>query len=96
MKKKHVNLKQLSLKRSKVASLESQQATGGYQSWTGTYEPCSFTDFDCQTVYNCPPPPPPHTQQAGCTATFNPPCGGGYPTDDCPSHSVCPPGVYCY
>jgi hypothetical protein len=95
MKKRKINLKQLSLKKSKVASLESNNVTGGFQSWTGTYEPCSFTDFDCYTVYgcpppqytlpNCPPPTPPVTQQ-NCTPV----------TDLCQSHSICPPGINCY
>lgn len=95
MKKKKVNLKQLALKKSSVASLESNGVTGGFQSWTGTAEPC-FTDFICGTngcvTNGCP------VQTDGC-----PPQTGACPTNGCPpatlvcnSHSVCPPGVYCY
>lgn len=95
MKKKKVNLKQLALKKSSVASLESNSLTGGFQSWTGTAEPC-FSDFDCGgQTNNCPPPntqgcPPAPTN--GCPQPSN---YCGY-TDNCPSHSVCPQGVYCY
>ncbi|MGH1385797.1 hypothetical protein [Kordia sp.] len=99
MKKRKVNLKQLSLKKSRVASLESNSVTGGFQSWTGTAEPC-FTDFVCGTVIGCGVTnvgcPPPNT-------TNCPPQTGACPTAACPpatllcnSHSVCPPGVYCY
>ncbi len=97
MKKKKLNLGKLSLKKSKVAALESNSVTGGFQSWTGTAEPC-FTDFFCgPQTQNCP--------TVGC-----PPQTGNCPTNGCPpqtqncppatllcnSHSVCPPGVYCY
>ncbi len=47
MKKKKVILGKLGLKRSKVASLESNSVTGGFQSWTGTAEPCFPTEVGC-------------------------------------------------
>lgn len=101
MKKKQINLKQLALKKSRVASLESDNLkggtsgwTGGFQSWTGTAEPC-FSDFDCGTV--------------GCVTNGCPPATQNCPTNGCPqptvgcgsnigcnSDSVCPPGVQCY
>jgi hypothetical protein len=92
MKKKKLNLGKLSLQKSKVASLESDSLTGGFQSWTGTAEPC-FSDFGCGGQTNgCP------VYTDGC-----PPQTNGCPTNGCPpatllcnSHSVCPPGVYCY
>jgi hypothetical protein len=96
MKKRKVNLKQLSLKKSRVASLEANGVTGGFQSWTGTAEPC-FTDFDCNQTNGCPTngcPPYTHTcppQTQNCPTNGCPP-----PTLLCNSHSVCPPGVYCY
>jgi len=65
MKKKKLNVGKLSLKKSRVAELSADQVTGGFQSWTGTAEPC-FSEFGCgggtgggnqtQTCY-CPPPP---------------------------------------
>ena len=96
MKKKKLNLGKLSLKKSKVAALESNSVTGGFQSWTGTAEPC-FTDFVCGTIFACPTNGcPPQTQNC-------PTNGCPQPTQQCPpatllcgSHSVCPPGVYCY
>lgn len=100
MKKRKVNLKQLTLKKSRVASFESNSVTGGFQSWTGTAEPCSFSDFGCETQFGCnqsnncptnfPGCPPPQTQ-------YNCPTNGCPPaTILCQSHSICPPGVYCY
>ena len=97
MKKKKVNLKQLALKKSRVASLESDSLTGGFQSWTGTAEPC-FSDFNCGTVgcvtNGCP------VQTDGCPVQTD---GCPVYTNGCPpatllcnSHFVCPPGVYCY
>ncbi|MCH2194705.1 hypothetical protein [Kordia sp.] len=102
MKKKKVNLKQLALKKSRVASLESNSVTGGFQSWTGTAEPC-FSDFVCETIFGC-------NQTNGCPSVGCPPQTQNCPTNGCPpatqncppatllcnSHSVCPPGVYCY
>lgn len=104
MKKKQINLKQLALRKSRVASLESDQLTGGtsgwtggFQSWTGTAEPC-FTDFNCGgPTIGCPPPP----TQVGCPP---PPTGGcpqptlvcGFTNVGCQSDSVCPPGIQCY
>jgi hypothetical protein len=69
MKKKQVNLGKLSLKKAKVATLESDSVTGGFQSWTGTAEPC-YTDFFCGGLTNnCPAPtqgcPPPPTNNCG-------------------------------
>jgi hypothetical protein len=97
MKKRKVILGKLGLKKSKVASLESNSVTGGFQSWTGTAEPC-FSDFGCggqtnncytdgcQTVgYGCQPP------TGACPTNGCPPV-----TLLCASHSICPPGVYCY
>lgn len=98
MKKKKLSLGKLNLKKSKVASLESNSVTGGFQSWTGTAEPC-FSDFVCGTVIGCPPPPtqvgcPPPPTQVGCPP---PPTQGCPPaTLLCNSHSVCPPGVHCF
>lgn len=98
MKKKKLNFKQLALKKSKVASLESNSVTGGFQSWTGTAEPC-FSDFNCGTVIGCYlsdacptgpgciPPPPSHN----CPTNNCPPTA-----QICNSDSICPPGVYCY
>ncbi|MEM6684735.1 MAG: hypothetical protein AAF617_02975 [Bacteroidota bacterium] len=102
MKKKQISLKQLALKKSRVASLESDKLnggtsgwTGGFQSWTGTAEPC-FTDFGCNPSVGCPPPPsqtcpPPPTQH--CPA---PTQGCGYTNFGCQSDSVCPQGIQCY
>ena len=93
MKKRQVNLKRLSLKKSSVASLEANGVTGGFQSWTGTAEPC-FTDFDCNPTVGCPQETdgcPVYTD--GCPVYTN---GCPPPTLLCNSHSVCPPGVYCY
>lgn len=96
MKKQKLNLGKLSLKKSKVATLESNSVTGGFQSWTGTAEPC-FTDFDCGGTVGC--------VTNGCPVYTDgcPPQTGACPTNGCPpatllcnSHSVCPPGVYCY
>jgi len=95
MKKKKLNLGKLSLKKSKVAALESNSVVGGFQSWTGTAEPC-FTDFFCgPATNNCP--------TNGCVTNGCPPQTGNCPTNGCPpatllcgSHSICPPGVYCY
>ncbi|PTX59498.1 hypothetical protein C8N46_10987 [Kordia periserrulae] len=97
MKKRKVNLKQLSLKKSSVASLESNSVTGGYQSWTGTYEPC-FSEFDCGTA-GCPQETdgcPVYTD--GCYTNGCPPQTQNCPpaTLLCNSHSVCPAGVQCY
>ncbi|WP_046745992.1 hypothetical protein [Kordia zhangzhouensis] len=99
MKKRKVNLKQLSLKKSRVASLESNSVTGGYQSWTGTAEPC-FSDFDCGTFYGCNVTNGCPVETDGCPVQTD---GCPSPTQGCPpatllcqSHSVCPPGVYCY
>mgnify|MGYP003682739275 CR=1 FL=1 len=80
MKKKKVNLKQLALKKSSVASLEAGNLTGGFQSWTGTAEPCFQTELGCGGVTdNCPPqtngcPPPPTN---GCPPPTNG-CGTYY------------------
>lgn len=56
MKKKTLNLGKLGLKKSKVATFESNSVTGGFQSWTGTAEPC-LSEFDCDTddcgTHNC-------------------------------------------
>ncbi|MEM6684736.1 MAG: hypothetical protein AAF617_02980 [Bacteroidota bacterium] len=106
MKKKQVNLRQLALKKSKVASLESDALTGGtsgswytcgFQSWTGTAEPC-FTDFDCNPGGGGGNPGGGGGNPGG--GGGNPGgggnTGGGYPTDACPSMSVCPPGIQCY
>lgn len=55
MKKKKVTLGKLGLKKSKVASLESNSVKGGFQSWTGTYEPCFPTEDGCGGETNtCP------------------------------------------
>jgi hypothetical protein len=95
MKKKKVTLGKLGLKKSKVASLESNSITGGFQSWTGTAEPC-YSDFGCNQTVGCPTAGcPPQTQNCptnGCPQPTNL-CGV---TDLCASHSICPPGVYCY
>lgn len=99
MKKRKVNLKQLALKKSRVASLESNEVTGGFQSWTGTAEPCFPTEFGCGGTFGCPAP------TNGCVTNGCPVQTDGCPvyTNGCPpatllcnSHSVCPPGVYCY
>ncbi|WP_046756955.1 hypothetical protein [Kordia jejudonensis] len=95
MKKKKLVLGKLNLKKSKVATLESTSITGGFQSWTGTAEPCFPTELNCNTN-DC---------TTGITLLT---CDCNFtrfhcPTADCPpqtlvcnSHSVCPPGVYCY
>ena len=97
MKKQKLNLGKLSFQKSKVASLESNSVTGGYQSWTGTYEPCFPTELGCGgATDNCQTNGcPPQTQNCptnGCPQPTNY-CGF---TDNCQSHSVCPPGVHCY
>ncbi|WP_298515695.1 hypothetical protein [uncultured Kordia sp.] len=103
MKKKQVNLRQLALKKSRVASLESDNltggtsgwTTGGFQSWTGTAEPC-FTDFGCNPTngcitVNCPP------QTQNCPTNGCPPPTNGCGSNiGCNSDSVCPPGIQCY
>ena len=96
MKKKKVTLGKLGLKKSKVASLESNSVKGGFQSWTGTAEPC-FSDFDCGTnncgTNNC------ETNNCGtanCGTNACPTNGCPPPTLLCNSHSVCPRGVQCY
>ncbi|EDP94809.1 hypothetical protein U8527_07810 [Kordia algicida OT-1] len=99
MKKKKVNLKQLALKKSRVASLESNSVTGGFQSWTGTAEPCFPSEFNCGGTNGCPQPTdgcPPQTN--GCYTNGCPPQTQNCPPQTllCNSHSVCPPGVYCY
>lgn len=98
MKKQKLNLGKLSLKKSKVATLESNGVTGGFQSWTGTAEPC-FSDFGCGTVFGCVTNGCP-VQTDGCPVQTD---GCPVYTNGCPpatllcnSHSVCPPGVYCY
>ncbi len=99
MKKRQVSLKQLALKKSRVASLESNSVTGGFQSWTGTFEPCSFSDFGCETQVGCNQSNDCHTN-VGCPPPLTTNCvtNNGCPpvTLLCQSHSVCPPGVYCY
>ncbi len=96
MKKKKLVLGKLSLKKSKVATLESNNITGGFQSWTGTAEPCFPTEFgcnqtnDCGTLVTCLTCDCNHTR-FNCPTQACPP-----PTLVCNSHSVCPPGVYCY
>lgn len=95
MKKKKVNLRQLALNKSSVASLKFERLTGGFQSWTGTAEPCSFSDINCNdtnTSGDC-------ITGNGCVA----PTVFGCPSNHCNitvigcnSDSVCPPGVYCY
>ncbi len=104
MKKKQINLKQLALKKSRVASLESDQLTGGtsgwtggFQSWTGTAEPC-FTDFNCggQTV-GCPTAGcPPQTQNCPTNGCPQPSALCGFTDIGCASDSICPQGVQCY
>lgn len=97
MKKKQLNLRKLALKKSTVAGFKTDQLNGG----TGTSyngcptipgEPCFQSDFgDCgggttgnNTTGNGTGNPTP-TQQ-GCPPQ----------TLLCASHSICPPGVYCY
>jgi len=96
VKKKKLNLGKLSFKKSKVAILESNSVTGGFQSWTGTAEPCSYSDFDCNNTNDCTT----HITLLTCDCNhtrFNCPSQGCQPpTLVCASHSVCPPGVYCY
>ena len=101
MKKKQINLKQLALKKSRVASLESDNLTGGtsgwtggFQSWTGTAEPC-FSDFDCGTVGCVTNGCPPQTQNCPTNGCPQPTDGCGS-NIGCNSDSVCPPGVQCY
>ncbi|PTX59497.1 hypothetical protein C8N46_10986 [Kordia periserrulae] len=104
MKKKQVNLRQLALKKSSVASLESKgltggtYGTGGYQSWTGTAEPC-FSDFDCGTVGcgtgDCPQETdgcPVYTD--GCPPPTNN-CGTIYGCGQTALYSACN-GLQCY
>ncbi len=104
MKNKKKQLGKLSFKKSTIAGLGSNALVGGTgSSYNGCPtipgEPC-FSDLicdptgDCGTV-NC---------YTGNCVTRN--CGTGgvcgqtnpcnYPTDACPSFSVCPRGVYCY
>jgi hypothetical protein len=72
MKKKKLNLRKLNLQKAIIATLESNSVSGGFQSWTGTIEPC-FSDFDCGTAFGCvsigcPPTadcPPPQTNNCG-------------------------------
>ncbi|MEM6720421.1 MAG: hypothetical protein AAF611_13935 [Bacteroidota bacterium] len=97
MKKKHINLKQLSLRKSRVASLESNGVTGGFQSWTGTAEPCFLTELGCnitdgcpQTVPNCPPIP----TRITCPKPTDVTCG--FTQGPCQSDSICPQGIQCY
>lgn len=95
MKKKQINLKQLALKKSSVASLAADGLKGGtnYQSWTGTAEPC-LSEFECQTDdcatnNGCPPP---HTQNCptnGCPPRTNDGC------DQTALYSFCN-GMQCY
>jgi hypothetical protein len=99
MKKKKINLKQLALRKSKVASLESNNVTGGFLSWTGTAEPCFDTEFDCVT-FGCPPPltvpncPPPPVTQQNCPILTDANCG--FTQGPCQSDSICPQGLQCY
>ncbi|WP_046756952.1 hypothetical protein [Kordia jejudonensis] len=95
MKKRNVNLKQLVLNKSNVASLKPERLTGGFQSWTGTAEPCFPTDFDCNPIdgsiycitgIGCVPPTVLGCPSDHCTATVI----------GCNSDSMCPQGVYCY
>lgn len=96
MKKKKVNLKQLALKKSRVASLESNSVTGGFQSWTGTAEPC-FSDFGCNQTNGCITNGcPPQTQNCPTNGCPPPTNGCGFTNVGCQSDSVCPPGVQCY
>ncbi|MFK7749152.1 MAG: hypothetical protein AB8B65_12225 [Kordia sp.] len=101
MKKKQINLKQLALKKSRVASLESENLTGGtsgwtggFISWTGTAEPCFPTELGCGGITDgCPPaqtvgcPPPPTN---GC-----PPPGTLYGCGQTALYSACN-GYQCY
>ncbi|NAS30083.1 hypothetical protein GTQ40_03790 [Flavobacteriaceae bacterium R38] len=96
MKKKQLNLRKLSLKKSTVAGLKVNQINGGTgTSWNGCQtipgEPCGFTDF-CNTQIGCDPAP----TAAGCPQE----------TDGCiPNTVYCatngalnscpPPGQYC-
>ncbi|WP_420574429.1 hypothetical protein [Kordia sp.] len=112
MKKKTVNLRQLALKKSKVASLESNNltggtsgwTTGGFQSWQGTAEPCSFGDFGCGGGTTGGGTTGGGTTGGGTTGggttgggtTGGGTTGGPTPTDLCQSHSICPPGIQCY
>ena len=98
MKKKQVNLRQLALKKSSVASLESKGLTGGthggFQSWTGTAEPC-FTDFDCGVTIGCPQETdgcPVYTD--GCPPQTNN-CGTIYGCGQTALYSACN-GLQCY
>ncbi|AXG72215.1 hypothetical protein KORDIASMS9_04483 [Kordia sp. SMS9] len=101
MKKKQINLKQLALKKSRVASLESDGLKGGFQSWTGTAEPCFPSEFGCGGTFGCPQETdgcPQYTDACvtvgyGCPAPTN---GCGFTQIGCQSDSVCPPGVQCY
>ncbi|WP_430412360.1 hypothetical protein [Kordia sp.] len=104
MKKKKVNLRQLALNKSNVASLESGNLTGGtsgftggFQSWTGTAEPC-FSDFGCgPQTQNCPSAGcPPQTQNCPTNGCPTPTNGCGITVFVCNSDSVCPQGVQCY
>ena len=102
MKKKKVNLKQLSLNKSHVASLESGNLNGGtngFISWTGTAEPCSYSDFNCgPQTQNCPTNGcPPQTQN--CPTNGCPPptqnCGTLYGCGQTALYSFCN-GLQCY
>lgn len=98
MKKKKLNLGKLHLKKAKVATLESNSVTGGFQSWTGTAEPC-FSDFDCNltddchTVIGCPP------RTRNCYTNTCPPqtnnCGTLYGCGQTALYSACN-GLNCY
>lgn len=98
MKKKKVNLRQLALNKSNVASLESNSVTGGFQSWTGTAEPCSYSDFNCNLTddcvsANCPP------QTQNCPTNGCPPptqnCGTLFGCGQTALYSFCN-GLQCY
>ncbi|WP_046756953.1 hypothetical protein [Kordia jejudonensis] len=87
MKKKKVNLRQLALNKSNVASLEegslkggTSHPGGGFQSWTGTAEPC-FSDFDCGGPTDACP-----VQTDGCPVYTN---GCPQPTNNCGTFYGC-------
>ncbi|NAS30082.1 hypothetical protein GTQ40_03785 [Flavobacteriaceae bacterium R38] len=101
MKKKQLNLRKLSFKKSTVAGFKANQINGGTgTSWYGCEtipgEPCFETEF-CGTgacgTNNC------GTNDCGTGACGTNNCGtaGCIPaTLDCPSHSICPPGIACF
>lgn len=100
MKNKKKQLGKLSFKKSTVAGLDSNTLVGG--TYRTIYLCGNSIDIPCNT-YNCGS----LNCTAGCgTGTCNCPtdgcppatqgCPPPYPTDACPSHSICPQGYQCY